>query len=134
MRVVSCGGGAIGASIAYFLARRGVTSTVIERSGIACAASGKSGGFLARDWCDGSPLQELARSSFDLHAALAAEIGEDWGYRRLSTYGGVAGVAAGRSAHELSWLAPAVNVAQALGSVETTAQVHPAQFTAAMMR
>jgi glycine/D-amino acid oxidase-like deaminating enzyme len=49
MRVVICGGGVIGASIAYFLSRRGVHPIVIERTGLACAASGKSGGFLALD-------------------------------------------------------------------------------------
>jgi glycine/D-amino acid oxidase-like deaminating enzyme len=75
MHVVICGGGVIGASIAYFLSRRGVRSTVIERTGIACAASGKSGGFLALDWCDGTPLEALARRSFALHAQLADEIG-----------------------------------------------------------
>ena len=57
MRVLICGGGVIGASIAYFLSCRGVEAIVIERTGIACAASGKSGGFLALDWCDGSPLE-----------------------------------------------------------------------------
>ena len=56
MRVLICGGGVIGASIAYFLSRRGVEATVIERTGLACAASGKSGGFLAFDWCDGTQL------------------------------------------------------------------------------
>ena len=71
MHVVICGGGAIGASTAYFLACRDVAVTLVERSGIACAASGKSGGFLARQWCDGTPVQELARRSFDLHAELA---------------------------------------------------------------
>ena len=70
MRVLICGGGVIGASIAYFLSCRGVKATVIERTGIACAASGKSGGFLALDWCDGSPLEGLARRSFALHASL----------------------------------------------------------------
>jgi glycine/D-amino acid oxidase-like deaminating enzyme len=69
MRVLICGGGVIGASIAYFLSRRGVKVTVIERSRIACAASGKSGGFLALDWCDGTPLEPLARRSFALHAS-----------------------------------------------------------------
>src|SRR5437868_10648815 len=91
MHVLICGGGAIGAAIAYFLARRGIAATVIERTGIACAASGKSGGFLALDWCDGTPLEALARRSFALHATLAAEIGDHWGYRPLSTYGGFAG-------------------------------------------
>ena len=91
MRVLICGGGVIGVSIAYFLARRGVKVTVIERSGLACAASGKSGGFLAADWCDGTPLAALARRSFALHAKLAATLDADWGYRRLATYGGFAG-------------------------------------------
>ena len=43
MRVLICGGGVIGASIAYFLSRRGVEVTVIERVGVASAASGKAG-------------------------------------------------------------------------------------------
>ena len=37
--VLVCGAGVVGASVAYFLARRGVAVTVVERSGIACAAS-----------------------------------------------------------------------------------------------
>src|SRR5438105_205527 len=88
MRVIICGAGVIGASIAYFLSRRGIKAIVVERTGVACAASGKAGGFLARDWCDGTPLQSLARFSFDLHAQLVQQIGDDWGYRRLDTYGG----------------------------------------------
>jgi glycine/D-amino acid oxidase-like deaminating enzyme len=133
MRVAICGGGVIGASIAYFLGLRGVKATVIESTGVACAASGKSGGFLARDWCDGSPLAPLAQRSFDLHAQLAENVASDWGYRRLDTYGGFAGFPSRGSAYDLDWLSPTVTVAQALGSPETTAQVHPGQFTAAMM-
>ena len=72
MRVVICGGGVIGACTAYFLSLRQVEAIVVERTGVACAASGKSGGFLALDWCDGSPLGRLARRSFNLHADLAA--------------------------------------------------------------
>jgi len=134
MHVLICGGGVIGGSIAYFLSRRGVKATVIESTDLACAASGKSGGFLARDWCDGSPLAPLARRSFALHAELAEHIGEDWGYRRLDTYGGFAGFPDPGSACELGWLSPAVSVSQRLGSPENTAQVHPGRFTAAMMR
>jgi glycine/D-amino acid oxidase-like deaminating enzyme len=88
-RIVICGGGAIGAAIAYFTSRRGARSTVIERHAVAGAASGKSGGFLALDWC-GGPLDRLARRSFELHAELSAELGDPWGYRRLATYGGYA--------------------------------------------
>jgi glycine/D-amino acid oxidase-like deaminating enzyme len=134
MRVLICGGGVIGASIAYFLSRRGVKAIVIECTGLARAASGKSGGFLARDWCDGSPLAPLARRSFALHTSLAQEIADDWGYRRLDTYGGIAGFRTGCGAYDLGWLSADVTIGQALGSPETTAQVHPGQFTAAMMR
>src|SRR5437016_11333033 len=100
MDVLICGGGVIGASIAYFLSCRGVRATVIEGTGLACAASGKSGGFLARDWCDRSPLAPLARRSFALHAELAQRITGEWGYRRVDTYGGVAGFGRRRSEYK----------------------------------
>lgn len=51
--VVIVGAGAVGSSIAYFLSQQapqGLKVTVLEKTGIACAASGKAGGFLARDW------------------------------------------------------------------------------------
>jgi glycine/D-amino acid oxidase-like deaminating enzyme len=134
MRVLICGGGVIGASIAYFLSRRGVAATIIERARLACAASGKAGGFLALDWCDGTPLEALARRSFALHAKLSEEVGGDCGYRRLTTYGGFAGLGRRSSAYGLDWLSASVTVNQRLGSTETTAQVHPEAFTAAMMR
>src|SRR5277367_5698996 len=138
MRVLICGGGVIGASIAYFLSCRGIAATVIETTGVACAASGKSGGFLAFDWCDGTPLERLARRSFALHARLAGEIGGDYGYRRLTTHGGYAGSRRHTRHHgnsyDIDWLSARVRVNQRLGTTETTAQVHPGRFTAAMMR
>ena len=134
MHVLICGGGVIGAAIAYYLSCRGVKASVIDSTGLACAASGKSGGFLAQDWCDGSPLASLARRSFALHAELAEKIAIDWGYRRLNTYGGFAGSPRRRGANATGWLSEAVTISQTLGSPETTAQVHPGQFTTAMMR
>jgi glycine/D-amino acid oxidase-like deaminating enzyme len=138
MRVLICGGGVIGASIAYFLSRRGVEATVIERVGLACAASGKSGGFLALDWCDGTPLEALARRSFALHAQLAQEVGSDWGYRHLATYAGSADsrrrARDRNNAYDIDWLSAGAAVDQRIGSTETTAQVHPGKFTAALMR
>ncbi len=135
MHVLICGGGVIGASIAYFLGRRGIRSTVFERGRLACAASGKSGGFLALDWCDGTPLAPPAWRSFALHAELARDMEGEWGYRRLTTYGRLAGNFGRRGGrHHLDWLLPGASVAPLLGSTETTAQVHPARFTEAMMR
>jgi glycine/D-amino acid oxidase-like deaminating enzyme len=138
MRVVICGGGVIGALVAYFLSRRGNKPIVVERVGVACAASGKAGGFLARHWCDGTPLQQLARHSFDLHAELAERTGGDWGYRRLVTYGGSTSARARRrddGKHAaVRWVSSRVDIARQLGTTEETAQVHPAAFTTAMMR
>src|ERR1043165_3852345 len=88
MHVVICGGGVIGACTAYFLARRGIDATVVERTAVASSASGKAGGFLALDWCAGSPLDALARRSFALHARLHAEVG-GWSYQRVSAYSGL---------------------------------------------
>src|SRR5262245_32298488 len=135
--VIVCGAGVVGASVAYFLSRRGVAVTIVERTGVACAASGKSGGFLALDWCDGSPLEGLARASFALHADLARELGADYGYRRMDTFMMAArerGTPAG--GHRVAaprWIDGAGIVTGALGSTETTAQVHPARFTAALV-
>ena len=61
-----CGGGAIGAATAYFASRHGADVTIIERHAVAGAASGKSGGFLALDCCQGTPLDRLAWRSFAL--------------------------------------------------------------------
>ena len=135
--VVVCGAGVIGAATAYFLARRGVAVTVVERSGVACAASGKSGGFLALDWCDASPLGPLARASFALHAELARALGADYGYRRLDTFMMAArehgAIDGGHRVDAPGWLDGAGVVTGALGSTETTAQVHPARFTTALI-
>ena len=77
-RIVICGGGAIGAAVAYFTSRRSALPIVIERHAVAGAASGKLGGFLAIDWCSGSPLDGLARRSFELHAELSSELDDPW--------------------------------------------------------
>ena len=133
-RIVICGGGAIGAAIAYFLSRRGVQPIVIERHTVAGSASGKSGGFLARDWRRGTALDSLARRSFDLHDELAARLGNPWGYRRLATHAGHAienGRAHGPAAR--SWLSGRVEITGRLGSPQTTALVEPRAFTVGLM-
>jgi glycine/D-amino acid oxidase-like deaminating enzyme len=135
--VAVCGAGVVGAAVAYFLARRGIAVTVVERTGVACAASGKSGGFLALDWCDASPLGPLARASFALHGELARELRTDYGYRGVDTFMMAARerrvLAAGHAVAAPAWLDGAGVVTAALGSTGTTAQIHPARFTAALL-
>jgi glycine/D-amino acid oxidase-like deaminating enzyme len=136
MRVVICGGGVIGACAAYFLGRHGIEVIVVERAEIAAAASGKAGGFLALDWCAGTPLDALARRSFHLHAELASELSGDWGHRPISAYSGFVmsdGDARRHLPSELDWLSEGVMIAGRIGTPDTTAIVHPRKFTAGMM-
>ena len=137
MHVVICGAGVIGACTAYFLARRGIDVTAVERREVASSASGKAGGFLARDWCAGSPLDALARRSFALHARLAADLDGDWGYRRMTAYSGLVVPERDTRRHtaaELDWLSDGVIIGAQLSTTDTTAIVHPRAFTLAMMR
>ena len=137
MRVVICGGGVIGACTAYFLSRRGVEVIVVECTDVANAASGKAGGFLARDWCAGSPLDALARRSFDLHAQLANALAGDWGHRPMTAWSGFVLPDRHPQRHapsDLDWLSDGVGIAGRLGTPVTTAIVHPRKFTTGMMR
>ena len=136
MHVVICGGGVIGACTAYFLSRRGIDVTVVERTEVAAAASGKAGGFLALDWCVDTALDALARRSFQLHAALTHEIAGDWAYQRMTAYRGT--VVSDRDyrrnlSAKLDWLSEGVIITSRLGTPDTTAIVHPRKFTSAMM-
>lgn len=68
-RVVICGGGIIGCSIAYYLTLRGCCPILVEKTSVACGASGKAGGFLGKDFA--TQMKDFATSSFDLHCTLA---------------------------------------------------------------
>ena len=136
MRVAVCGGGVIGACTAYYLALRGIEVIVVERTEVAAAASGKAGGFLALDWCAGTPLDALARRSFQLHAALGDEIAGDWAYRRLSAYSGMVLSDRDRGRYrsaQRDWLSERVAITRQLGTPDTNAIVHPGKFTSAIM-
>ena len=141
MQILICGGGVIGACTAYYLARKGVDVVVVERSGVANAASGKSGGFLALDWCRESPLDALARHSFGLHQLLATDLGRDlnleWGYRPLETLSVVSSKRRDLSSltgeSSPDWLGADARVHARIGTTETTAQLDPERFTKAMI-
>lgn len=125
MRVLILGAGVIGAAAAFFLARRGVEVVLVERAAPACAASGKAGGFLALDWCDGLPRAGLSRRSFALHAALAREAGAELGWRPVETLL-VTATGAGEPA---DWLGAGFRLRERLGEPTTTALADPARLT-----
>jgi glycine/D-amino acid oxidase-like deaminating enzyme len=137
MLVVVCGGGVIGAAIAYELSCRGVAVTVVERWRVAGAASGKSGGFLARDWCRGTPVAALAERSFDLHAVWAEDLGDRYGYRRVDTFAAAMSdrreLGQRRNSPIADWLAGEASQRRRIGSPETTAQIDPEAFTACLI-
>ncbi|KAF5778858.1 putative D-amino-acid oxidase [Helianthus annuus] len=138
-RVLVCGGGVIGVCTAYFLSKKGAAVTLVEQSSIACAASGKAGGFLALDWCDGGPVSSLARASFNLHRSLAQELDgtESYGYRALNTLSlsvtESEKVKRGRKSSVPEWIDGPVKSPRTIGMTETTAQVHPHLFTRKLM-
>lgn len=141
-KVVVCGGGVIGVCTAHFLAKKGAAVTLIEKSSVACAASGKAGGFLALDWCDRGPLSSLARASFNLHRSLAEELDgpQTYGYRPLTTLSLSiteldSASSQGRNPGSTlpSWVnGPAKNT-RTIGTTETTAQIHPQLFTKTLL-
>lgn len=137
-RVVVCGGGVIGVCTAYFLSKRGARVILVEKSSIACAASGKAGGFLAQDWCDGGPLSDLARASFDLHRSLAEELDgpRSYGYRPLTALSvrvdesPSSVLSRDRCSPALpSWVDGPAKGPKTIGRMDSTAQVHPLLFT-----
>ncbi|GAB4849016.1 hypothetical protein Ancab_003828 [Ancistrocladus abbreviatus] len=139
-RVVVCGGGVIGVCTAYFLSKKGAAVTLVEQSSVACAASGKAGGFLALDWCDGGPLSNLARASFNLHRSLAEELDgpQSYGYRPLTALSVTVMESEqkhpGSSSSSVvvkvpSWVDGPTRNPRTIGTAQTTAQVHPQLFT-----
>ncbi|KAJ1629111.1 FAD dependent oxidoreductase [Pavlovales sp. CCMP2436] len=140
-RVIICGGGIVGVSTAYYLVKLGCKATILERHSVAACASGKAGGFLAKDWNDRSPVGALSRVSFDLHDKLAWELGaETIDYRRLSCIGvsvseRPSDAPPQRKLEQSSVQWDRVDSAatpQQMGDAKTIAQVHPAKLTRAM--
>lgn len=134
-RVVIIGGGIIGASILYYMAKHpyrppGSSVTLLEASyELAASASGRSGGFLARDW-HGFSTSSLARLSYQLHKDLAEEGNgvERWGYREVETLQVNIDTSKHRSKcpKELNWIDPKlVTSTKHMGGKGSTAQVTP---------
>jgi glycine/D-amino acid oxidase-like deaminating enzyme len=136
-RTLICGAGIVGASTAQALARRGAEVTIVDRVGVAPAASGKASGFIALDWNDTTALAGLARRSFELHHELRGALDAEYGFQRVETV-----MAIGSESDRLevepgpknpAWLDGSVVVRGVMGTLETTAQIDPRRFTEALL-
>jgi len=83
--VVVVGGGIIGCSVAYYLAKKGVKVIVIEKKkGLSFGASGANqGGFALQLFHP--PVLELARPSLEIYRNLSQEIGYDVDYENTGS-------------------------------------------------
>ena len=79
--VVVIGGGIVGVSAAYYLARRGVTVALVEKGRIGAEQSSRNWGWCRQQNRDARELP-MATESLTLWDRFAEEIGEDLGFRR----------------------------------------------------
>ncbi len=78
---VVIGGGIVGVSAAYYLARRGLAVALVEKGRVGAEQSCRNWGWCRQQNRDARELP-MATKSLALWDALAAEIGEDPGFRR----------------------------------------------------
>ena len=149
--VVICGGGVLGATLAYELAGRGVRPLLIESRAIASGASGKAAGLLspASDARAAGPLGPLWRASLVRHHDLVRELavngGPGYGFEESPSLLITADAAEAhtlRQAAPSQWLEPDEVRARCAwidgpieGGVlrEASAEIEPAAFTQALV-
>jgi glycine oxidase len=78
-QVAIIGGGAMGCAVAYYLAKAGIRSTIIESEGIATQASGYNAGGLNPLQGAGIPgtLSNIAAATFKMHSDLAQRLEDE---------------------------------------------------------
>jgi glycine/D-amino acid oxidase-like deaminating enzyme len=144
--IVIIGGGIMGTCTAYYLTRHPKFDpekyriVLIESEGVGCAASGKAGGLLARDWHQ-KPTASLAELSFDLHAELAKEWNgrTAWDFRHLKAlsvdFQANLHKTKKNQSQECDWIDHTkVKECQVLGLEDSIAQCHPYKFTTFLMQ
>ncbi|MBT4520755.1 MAG: FAD-binding oxidoreductase, partial [Halieaceae bacterium] len=154
-RVIIVGGGIVGCSIAYHLAKRGVSDVVLlERKQLTCGTTWHAAGLVSMLWP--TPfLTQLAKYSHELYASLEQETGQATGYRRIgslsvartserleellrtSSMASVFGVESEMIDNErLTELYPGINTDGILGTlyIEKDGQTNPVDTTMALAR
>ena len=74
------GGGVIGCSVAYYLAKQGAKVTIIERAAVGSGASSVNSGVISMATKKPGLSLDLAMASQRLYPALSAELGMDVEY------------------------------------------------------
>ncbi len=80
--VVVIGGGVIGTSVAYYLAKEGVDVALVERGGLCSGTSKACDGFIALENKTTGPNLQLALRSIKLYEELAGELDHNIEYRQ----------------------------------------------------
>ncbi|MDC1350668.1 FAD-dependent oxidoreductase [Oceanospirillaceae bacterium] len=84
-RIAIIGGGIIGTSVAYHLAKRGIKDVVlIERQQLTSGTTWHAAGLVSLSWATPT-LTELAKYSHKLYASLEEETGQATGYKRIGS-------------------------------------------------
>lgn len=140
--VVVVGGGIQGTSVAYHLAKRGTKVTLLEAKTTASAASGKGGGFMAREWGEGSPTQRLHELAYDMYETMANNLKCE-SYRKLPVLSVSAGYRKGitqaKKNPQLASILPdwldgeEYGRISPLGLGDDTAQITPKEFVEKML-
>lgn len=129
-RLVILGAGLQGAALAYYATLRGLKPLVVERKEVAAAASGKGGGFLARNWGN-SVTRQLHQVSFKLHEELAETLGIK-SYRKLPVLSVTPGQRTARTNNVCPWLDGEIADSQVMDA-DGGAQVAPYELCTKLM-
>jgi len=153
--VIIIGGGIVGCSVAYHLARKGIKDVVLlERKQLTCGTTWHAAGLVSMLWPTPT-LTNLAKYCHELYASLESETGQATGYKRIgsvslarnperleelqrnSSMAKVFGVESKMiNNHELEALYPGINTEGVIGSlyIEKDGQTNPIDTTMALAK
>ncbi|KAI9281035.1 FAD dependent oxidoreductase [Sporodiniella umbellata] len=133
--IIIIGAGVVGSATAYYLSRsESCKVTIIEKVSVACAASGKSAGFLAYGWSEEDHMIQFSNASFKLHQELAKTLDgpKNYDYRPCESYETTFD-GEGSIESPIKWMNPPTSVKKT-GSEETIAQITPDLFTHTLLK